>query len=267
MTESDPTPTADLEAPASVLALARGRPVRTVWRNGLGGATYEFGRGDARRFVKWSPAGGVDLTVEALRLEWAGRYARVPVVVDTGADDDGSWMTTLPVPGENAVAARWVADPATATRAIGEGLRALHDALPVASCPFSWSAADRMADARRRVESGEIDRREWEDSHRPMTLPEALAIVANPPEVDVLVVCHGDTCAPNTLIDDRGRWSGHVDFGTMGVADRWADLAIATLSTTWNYGPGWEQAVLDAYGIGPDPGRTSYYRLLWELDP
>lgn len=34
----------------------------------------------------------------------------------------------------------------------------------------------------------------------------------------------------------------------MGVADRWADLAIATLSTTWNYGPGWEQSVLDAYG-------------------
>ena len=85
------------------------------------------------------------------------------------------------------------------------------------------------------------------------------------PPADKLVVCHGDACAPNTLITDDGRWSGHVDLGDLGVADRWADLAIATWSTGWNYGPGWEQVLLDAYGIKPDEERTSYYRLLWEL--
>ena len=37
-----------------------------------------------------------------------------------------------------------------------------------------------------------------------------------------------------------GRCSGQVDLGELGVADRWADLAVATWSTTWNYGPGWE---------------------------
>jgi hypothetical protein len=45
------------------------------------------------------------------------------------------------------------------------------------------------------------------------------------------------------------------------------DLAIATWSTTWNYGPGWEIPLLDAYGIAPDPERTRYYRLLWDLGP
>jgi len=53
----------------------------------------------------------------------------------------------------------------------------------------------------------------------------------------------------------------------LGVADRWADLAIATWSTTWNYGPGWETPLLDAYGVAPDPDRTRYYRLLWDLGP
>jgi len=28
---------------------------------------------------------------------------------------------------------------------------------------------------------------------------------------------------------------------------------------------GWEQVLLDAYGIKPDAERTRYYRLVWEL--
>jgi hypothetical protein len=51
----------------------------------------------------------------------------------------------------------------------------------------------------------------------------------------------------------------------MGVADRWADLAVATWSTTWNYGHGWESTLLDAYGIDPDPSRSAYYRLFTAL--
>jgi kanamycin kinase len=91
--------------------------------------------------------------------------------------------------------------------------------------------------------------------------------VAQPPPVDRLVVCHGDACAPNTLIGDDGSFVGHVDLGSLGVADRWADLAVATWSTTWNYGPGWEEPLLDAYGVNADIERIGYYRLLWELGP
>jgi kanamycin kinase len=56
-----------------------------------------------------------------------------------------------------------------------------------------------------------------------------------------------------------------VDLGDLGVVGREADLAIATWSTTWNYGPGPETALLDAYGVAPDPERTRHYRLLYEL--
>lgn len=74
-----------------------------VWRNGVGGVTCEYGEGEGRRFMKWSPAGGVDLTAEAARLDWAVQCVRVPVVVDTGLDGDGSWMIRLPLAGENAM--------------------------------------------------------------------------------------------------------------------------------------------------------------------
>jgi kanamycin kinase len=77
---------------------------------------------------------------------------------------------------------------------------------------------------------------------------QALALLAEPPLVDKPVVCHGDSCAPSTLLDDDGCWSAHVDLGDLGLADRWADLAVATWNVTLNYGPGWESLLLDAYG-------------------
>jgi kanamycin kinase len=103
--------------------------------------------------------------------------------------------------------------------------------------------------------------------HQTLTVQDALGLLAEAPPVDRLVVCHGDACAPNTLLSDDGSWSGHVDLGALGVADRWADLAVAAWSTEWNYGPGWADHLLDAYGIEPDPGRMAYYRLLWDLGP
>jgi aminoglycoside phosphotransferase len=256
------------ETPAAVLAVAAGRPVRLVWRNQLGGLTYDMGTGDSRVFVKWAPAGsGLPLPREAERLTWARRFTLVPLVVGSGADDDGCWLVTAALAGGNAVETRWRADPQRAVVAIGHGLRRLHDALPVEDCPFEWSAAGRGAVSRRLAADGRHDPASWHSDHAGLTVPAALARVATPPPPDRLVVCHGDACAPNTLLDDAGAWTGHVDLATLGVADRWADLAVATWSLGWNYGPGWDATLLDAYGIAPDPVRTAYYRLLWDLGP
>ena len=241
---------------------------RVVRRNEAGGVTWEVGAGTATHYVKWSPgSSGVDLGDEAVRLRWAAAFHPVPDVVAEGRDDGGSWMVTAGLGGENAVAPRWLAEPARAVVALGAGLRALHDALPVRGCPFDWSTGARAADARRRAEAGLLHPRRWHEEHQSLSVTRALEIADDQPPVDQLVVCQGDACAPNTLLRADGTWSGHVDLGSLGVADRWADLAVATWSTTWNYGPGWEGALLAAYGVVPDPRRTAYYRLLWDLGP
>ena len=258
----------DKPVPAPVAAVAAGRPAREVWENSLGGRTFEVGSGTDRCFVKWTPAAsGISLADEAARMAWARAFTPVPRVIGQSADEAGSWLVTSALPGQSAVMPRWQADPATAVAAIGEGLRAMHEALPVRDCPFSWMAADRLAEACGRARQGLLDPADWHEEHQPLSTRRALDLVADIPPADRLVVCHGDACAPNTLITDDGRWSGHVDLGDLGVADRWADLAIATWSAEWNYGPGWERPLLDAYGIRPDPDRTRYYRLLWDLGP
>ena len=235
-------PVHSVDVPERVRALARGARLDAVWVNELGGVTF---RTDDGRHIKHEPlnletsfAGEVD------RLAWAGRYLVVPRVLEVGSDETHAWLVTATIPGESAVAPRWVADPSAAVRAVGEGLRALHEALPVAECLFDWGVETRIANAARRG----------------IRLSGSLT---EPPPIDRLVVCHADACCPNTLVGDDGRWSGHVDLGALGVADRWADLAVATMSTEWNYGPGWEADLLAAYGIEPDPERIDFYRKLW----
>ncbi len=78
--------------------------------------------------------------------------------------------------------------------------------------------------------------------------------------------CHGDACAPNTRVDDRGESAGHVDLGRLGIGDRWADLAVATYSLPWNFTGEWEDELLDAYGIVRDEDRIAYYRRLWDAE-
>lgn len=262
------SPLRRVKIPPEVEKLAAGKPVTAVWENDLGGLTFQIGTGPARWFVKWASAdSGIDLGREAARLAWAGRFTAVPRILDQGADQEGSWIVTAGLAEESAVADRWKAKPAKAVEAIGQGLRAFHDALPVEACPFSWLAEDRLADARRRAAAGELDPSRWHPDQQTLAVDEALELAAQSPTIDRLVVCHGDACAPNTLVTDDGECAGHVDLGSLGIADRWADLAVATWSTQWNYGPGWEDRLLETYGVSPDPERTRYYRLLWDLGP
>jgi kanamycin kinase len=215
-----------------------------VWVNQLGGLTFRFELNGITQYVKWSPHHPeLDLEREARRLSWAGHYVRVPQVIDLGSDSDGTWLRTMGLPGESAVSPRWLAKPRAAVRAIGTGLRTVHDHLPVADCPFSWSLETRFGWIKRKE-----DRR----------------LVDQAPPIDHLVVCHGDACAPNTLLDDHGQFLAIVDLGRLGVADRWADLAVATYSLNWNFSGDWENELLDAYGIDRDDERIDYYRRLWD---
>ncbi|WP_369375353.1 phosphotransferase [Promicromonospora sp. Populi] len=273
-------PTGAVPVPDAVRELAGNALVTPVWTNELGGLTFRVdpsdepvpdpsaapGPGGAARqspfFVKWAPrtdrsvAEGIDLADEAARMRWAAQYTPVPQVLEAGADENAEWLATVAIEARSAVDPRWLADPETAASAIGSGLRALHDALPIDRCPWTWSVSDRITGAELRAARGHAADG-W--------AVETRARLLETPDHDRLVVCHGDACAPNTLLDDDGRWAAHVDLGALGVADRWADLAIATYSLDWNYGPGYEHLVYEAYGIDEDPERVAYYRLLWDL--
>jgi kanamycin kinase len=227
-------PRGPVVVPALVRAYAAGDP-EAVWINELGGITFR----DGDRYLKWNPLGnGIALDEERQRLEWVGGRAVVPRVLGTGRDDEAELLITAALPGTSAVAPPWSGRPLEAARAIGEGLRRFHEAIPVDDCPFTSWVGERVV-----------------------------------PRADRLVVIHGDACAPNTLIAPDGAFAGHVDLGQLGVADPWADLAIASMSLDWNYEPDgadarrWEDELFAAYGVARDEERVTAYRALWDDEP
>jgi kanamycin kinase len=225
-----------LEVPPIARELAGGREPELAWRNELDGLVFRIGD----RYLKWNPRStGIDLERERVRLEWVSTRHPAPRVVDHGVDGDAQWLLSEALPGGPAIGEQWRARRSEAIRAIAAGLRAIH-AIPIDDFPAGWTAESWVG-------------------RRPPSL-------RSRPPIDDPVLVHGDACAPNTLISDKGAWTGNVDFGDLAVGDRWADLAVASLSLDWNFGEGHQRELFDAYGIAPDDGRIRYYRALWDLE-
>ena len=230
-----------VEVPAWVAELAGGAPVTPVWRNGLGGLTFRFGRGEEYLKVQ-RPGLDWDPDADLARLNWLKGIVPVPRVLASGEHEDQRWLLTAGLPGRTAVHRSWRERPEVIVPALGRALRRFHDSVPVSGCPFSWSVGYRVR--RHGLAPAFLDRT---------------------PPVDA-VVCHGDACNPNFLFADDGTLTGYVDLGRAGVTDRWADLAPALLSLTWNYGPGHEAKFLAGYGIADVPGKRRFYTALWEAE-
>jgi len=226
----------DDPVPEIVQQAAGASPAVLVWRSELNGLTFRAGD----RYVKWYPRStGIDLGLEKVRLEWISKRHPAPHVVDFGGDQAAQWLVTEALPGEHAVGDRWRARRSEAIRAIATGLRHIHQ-ISTENFPSAWTAQVWVGRAPRSI------------GPRPPT--------------DEPVVVHGDACAPNTLISSSGEWTGNVDFGDLAIGDRWADLAVASMSLDWNLGEGHQDEFYEYYGITPDEERIHYYRSLWHLE-
>jgi streptomycin 3"-kinase len=80
-----------------------------------------------------------------------------------------------------------------------------------------------------------------------------------------VVVCHGDLCLPNILIDPAtDQVTGLIDLGRLGTADHHVDIALllATARTVWPDEQTARQAEHDFeqwYGTAVDPKRQDFY--------
>jgi aminoglycoside 3'-phosphotransferase-2 len=207
-------------------------------------------------------AGALDREARRLRwLESAG--VAVPNVVLSCTWQGKAWLVTACVPGVDA--AQSPEPVAMRVAVMAEALKELH-ALDAGTCPFDESLPVKIARAEGNVRRGRVRQDLFDVAHRdidPADLVKRLQTLR--PEGEDIVVTHGDACLPNLLLDD-GSFTGFVDCGSVGRADRYQDLALASRSIGSNLGPEWVDPFFAAYGLTSiDDDRIHFYRLLDEF--
>lgn len=225
--------------------------------------TSVYRQGDV--FAKCCALPGVpDLRDERDRVDWLSETG-VPgaTVVDWLESSTGACLMTTAVRGVAGTAL-----PASvqlkAMESLGRTLRELHS---LRDCPFSRPLSSVIAQAADVVRRDAVNPAFLTDEWRLLSPEELLEqVVAESPYIEAsvdLAVCHGDACLPNVFFDpDTLEVTGLIDVGRLGVADRYSDLALATiqLQDEWSADPA---PFLAAYGLPvPDQRRLEFYRLL-----
>ncbi|KIF69288.1 3'-kinase [Streptomyces sp. AcH 505] len=231
---------------------------------------------DGSRYAKCVAAEHVaSLEAERNRVAWLGTQGvPCPRVLDWRVNANGAALLTSTVAG---VPADRV--PASLLRAawrpIAGAVRQLHD-LPPEECPFTRDLTQMFAAARDVVARGAVNPDFLPQDQRQTPPDELLARLE--PQVDgrlaqeaaETVVCHGDLCLPNIILDPESMTvAGFIDLGRLGRADPYADIALllATAGETWTDGQqstAADETFAHRYDIVLDRDRADFYL---HLDP
>ena len=240
-------------------------------RDNLGGSgahTFRLqGKGEAM-FLKIADSSfSACLQAEAERIQWLNGRLPVPTIRHFEMTANGAFLLMTAVPGVNITHFnnRPDSEKEIAVQLLATGLHQLHN-LPFASCPFDQRLDRQIETAQQRMAAGRVDASDFDEERRgqkPHDLFDEL--LATRPTSEDVVFTHGDYCLPNVMIEN-GRFTGFIDLGNAGIADRYQDLALCTRSLTYNFGPGWEELFWQSYGLTqPDIAKLAFYRLLDEF--
>ncbi|MFJ1828647.1 APH(3'') family aminoglycoside O-phosphotransferase [Streptomyces sp. NPDC088178] len=235
-----------------------------------------FRSADGTRYAKCAAAAGAaDLRAERDRMAWlTGQGVPGPQVLDWHSGDAGACLVSGAVSGVPADRVS-AADLRDSWERVAAAVRLLHE-VPVRQCPFRRDLDGRVALARDVVARGAVNPEflPVQQQHTPAAelLAHLVPQVARrrAQEAADMVVCHGDLCLPNIVLDPRTLdVSGFIDLGRLGLADRYADLALllANARETWTdekQARAADAAFAESYGIALDHDRLRFYL---RLDP
>lgn len=249
-----------------------------VSTSGIAGARLDHGmsgdlvfRLDAPQaaFVKVGAAGrrisDEEMSREIAALAWLDGRCGAPRLLWFGRVEGRPALLMEALRGSALHALKGDAAEAGAVAAI-QALARLH-ALPIDDCPFDERLDVKLAEARRRIEGGELTEDDFDPERKGRTAEDIWGeLMALRPSSEDLVVTHGDASWPNFIVRQAAP-CGLIDLGRLGVSDRYQDLAIFLRSGARN-APHLDVAALVPahYPLADlDLARLHYYRLLDEI--
>ena len=209
-------------------------------------------------------------------MRWLENKVSAPKIICNTEENGVDYLLMSKIPGKMSCEDEYMNDPEFLVSILSDAMKSLWN-VDISDCPVKNNLSTALSAAEYRVEHGLVD----VDDAEPETFgkngfkgPEELLkwLYDNKPDED-FVLSHGDFCLPNVFIDN-GKFSGFVDVGRMGIADRYQDIALCYRSLRYNFSgffggksySGYDDSMLfDALGIEPDFDKIRYYILLDEL--
>lgn len=243
----------------------------TIDSTGMSGSTILIFEDEVLKIQPYTK----EVATEIQMMEWLEGKANVPKVICHAVEEDTSYLLMSKMQGMMSCDIQYLENSDILVHLLVSGMKALWN-VDIKECPVNWNLKNKLELAKGRVlnnlvdvdhcdphtfgEDGfasPLDLYQWLETHQPQ---------------EELVLSHGDYCLPN-IFGLENEFSGFIDIGHMGIADKWQDIALCYRSLRDNMNGSYGGKVYDfnpdilfeKLGIEKDLEKLNYYLLLDEL--
>ena len=205
------------------------------------------------------------LTQEYNALKWLDGKLSVPEVVLFDDTSENEFLITKAILGEMICAETYLNNPDMALKIIKDAFNNIYS-VDISNCPFDVSNKYKLSLIETNVKNGLVKNENLKEEtlQKYGSAENLLNYLIDNQFEEELCFSHGDTSLPNIFaLNDN--FSGFIDVGECGIADKWFDLAICEKSIKRNYGEEYISKFYEELNIIPDRKKIDYYLLMMEL--
>lgn len=205
------------------------------------------------------------LTKEFEKLKWLEGKLNVPKIVIYDLNDETEYLITEAVRGEMVCSDYYLNNPLVGIKVIAEAFKQVYS-VNIADCPFNVSIDYKLDLVENNLKNGLILEENVSEKvlEKYGDLNNILTFLKENRFEEQPCFSHGDTSLPN-IFADKDHFSGFIDVGECGIADKWFDLAICEKSIIRNYGEKYIYNFYEELNIKPDREKIDYYLLMMQL--
>ncbi len=205
------------------------------------------------------------LTSEYEKLKWLEGKLPVPKIVLYDYTHDTEYLITTSIKGEMVCSKYYLNNPEGGIKVIAEAFKKIY-AVDITDCPFNVALDYKLALVENNVLHNliHVEDLKEETLKRFGSLENILKYLKEHKFNSEYCFSHGDTSLPN-IFASKDEFTGFIDVGESGIADKWFDLAICEKSIKRNYGEQYISKFYQELNIIPERDKIDYYLLMMEL--
>ena len=205
------------------------------------------------------------LTSEYQKLKWLDGKLPVPKIILYDIFNNTEFLITEAINGEMMCSPKYVSNPTRSLDVIALAFEKIFE-VDIKDCPFDVSIDYKLSIVKNNVYNGLVKNSDLKEETLKKfgNVENVITYLINNKFICEPCFSHGDTSLPNIFSDDF-HFTGFIDVGECGIADKWFDLAICEKSIIRNYGKEYVSSFYDKLKINPDREKIDYYLLMMEL--